>query len=234
MAHPIDQTGRVSEAGVLRPRMLMPLCGLVGVLILAFYFSAPLPIPAANAPEARIVDVGRRYHDTILLGAWLQGIGTALCVVFLVWLVARADASTRLAGMLAVGACALLLAVSVVEGALTDVWATGVSNGHPASAVVAFDLMGGFIHAFPVAPAPGVYLALGVVLRDSPVLPRLFSPAAFALGAGFLAAGFAAVFSDAGQIAVIVFLALQAVWIGAAAIVLLVRRGPPAASSVPG
>ena len=44
-----------------------------------------------------------------------------------------------------------------------------------------------FVHVFPVAPAPLVYLSLGAVLLGSDVLPRRFGHLALLLGAAFSA-----------------------------------------------
>lgn len=77
----------------------------------------------------------------------------------------------RLSGLLAVVGAATLLAVSVIEGAFTIDWAQAAVNGHPAVALSSHDVMTVFVHVFPVAPAPLVYLSLGAVLLGSELLP---------------------------------------------------------------
>ncbi len=212
-------------------RVLTALCGIVGVAMLGAYFAAPIPQPPTNASAAQVADVAMRYRDSVMLGGWLQACGTTLSVVFFLSLVHRSGAVTKLAGVLTTLASAVLLAVGLFEASLLIDVATAAANGHAATALSSYDLMGVFVHTFPIVPAPFTFLSLGWVLLGSPVLPRLFGYLALAIGVAFEVVGFAGLFSSAALIATIVVIAAFELWILAAAIVLLVR-GERAASAV--
>ena len=77
------------------PRVLAAICGIIGVLTLVASFNVN-PGPPAGATLAQVVDFGKQYHDSILVGAWRQGIGSLLNVIFvlLVRVVASLPAPT--------------------------------------------------------------------------------------------------------------------------------------------
>jgi hypothetical protein len=211
-----------STAAPARPtRVLAAVCGILGVIALGVYFGAAPPLPALDASAPQVADVGARYHLLLLLGAWLQATGTLLCVVFFLALVWLAAATTRLAGMLTMVGAATLLAVTAIEGAFTIDWAQAAANGHAATALTSYDVMSVFVHVFPIAPAPLVYLPLGVVLLHAAVLPRPFAYLALLLGAGFAVVGLSGLFAAAGLTLVVV--ASQSLWFLAAATALLAR-----------
>jgi hypothetical protein len=168
----------VTRKGGLRPldRVVPAACGLLGVVALAVYFGAAPPLPPPDAGAAEVAGVGLRYHGTLFLGAWLQATGTLLCVVFFVALVQLAGGATRPSGLLTVVGAGTLLAVAVVEGAFTVDWAQAAADGHPAVALSSYEVMSAFVHVFPMAPAPLVYLSLGAALAGSDVLPRRLRP----------------------------------------------------------
>jgi hypothetical protein len=74
-----------------------------------------------------------------------------------------------------------------------------------------------------IVPAPVIFLALGTILLGSGLLPRVFGYLALALGIAFAIAGLVALFTT--PILTIVVLSLQALWVLAAAITLLVQVG---------
>src|SRR5919199_4081254 len=199
-------------------RILVALCGILGVAALGVYFAAPFPMPPANATVTQVTGFAERYHNMLLLGEWLQATGSLLSVVFFLAIVHLAGAATRFAGMLTVLASAVLLAVGLLEGALTMDVAQATANGHPETALTSFDLMGVFVHVFPIGPAPAVYLALGAVLLGSRVLPQALGYLALALGAGFEIVGFAGLFSATALNVVVFLLIALELWIVAAAI----------------
>lgn len=205
-------------------RRLAALCGIVGMILLGVYFLAAPPLPPPDATAAQVASVAIQYHNTWFLGAWIQATGTLLSVVFFIALIHLAGAATRLAGMLTLLGSAVLLAIVLVEGAFTIDLAQAAANGHLETALTSYDLMGVFIHIYPFAPAPLIFLSLGAVLLGSRVLPRGFGYVAVALGAAFEIVGFAGLFTT--PILTLVVLGLEALWIIAAAITLMVRAGP--------
>lgn len=204
-------------------RILTALCGILGASLLAVYFLAAPPLPPADATSAQVVSVATQYHDLWFLGAWLQATGSLLSVVFFLALVHLAGGATRLAGTLTLLGSAVLLAVALIEGAFTMDLAQAAANGHPETALTSYDIMGVFIHVFPLAPAPLIFLSLGAVLLGSRLLPRVFGALALALGIAFEIAGFVGLFTT--PILTLVVLALQSLWVVAAALALLLRAG---------
>ena len=225
---------RSDRAAATRPfRLLAAVSGIAGVIALGVDFGGAPPLPALDASAIQVAEVGARYHGILFLGAWLQATGTLLCVVFFGALVRLSAATTRLAGMLTMVGAATLLAVAAVEGAFTIDWAQAAVNGHAAAALTSYDVMSVFVHVFPIAPAPLVYLSLGVVLLHAAVLPRLFAYLALVLGAAFAVVGLSGLFTAAAVTLVVV--GSQSLWILAAAIALLARTTPnPTAADQPG
>lgn len=204
-------------------RNLTALCGLLGVALLGAYFGAAPPLPPADATAAQVARVALQYHDKWFLGAWLQATGSLLSVVFFLALVAMAGAVARLAGVLMTVGAAVLLAVVAVEGAFTIDLAQAAADGHPEVALTSYHVMGVFIHIFPLAPAPLIFLSLGVALRGSSLLPAGLGYLALALGAAYAVVGLAGLFTT--PLLTLVVLGLQSLWTVAAAVLLAVRRG---------
>ncbi|MDQ6675184.1 MAG: hypothetical protein M3069_31360 [Chloroflexota bacterium] len=203
---------------------LAALSGIVGVLVLAIYFSQPLPIPVNTEPVAAFTAFGNRYHNEIMVGAWIQAIGTLLVSIFFLELVHLAGAATRLSGLMTVFSAGALWVVGLVEVVASMAIAQAAGDGHVEGAAAAFDLTGVFIHVIPIGPAGAVYLALGAVLLGARVLPRVFGFLALALGASFEIAGFVGLFDPTNpQLSITILLILQEVWVLAAAIIVLVR-----------
>src|SRR5579863_4467933 len=94
---------------------LAAISGIVGVLVLAVYFSQPLPIPAHTEPVAAFAAFGNQYYNEIMVGAWIQAIGTLLVTIFFLELVQLAGAMTRLSGLMTVFSAVALWAVGLVE-----------------------------------------------------------------------------------------------------------------------
>jgi hypothetical protein len=113
--------------------------------------------------------------------------------------------------------------VVLIEGVFTIDLAQAAANGHLETSLTSFDLMTVFTYIYPIVPAPVIFLGLGTILLGSRLLPRVFGFLAFGLGIAFAIVGLIALFTTA--ILSIVVLSLQALWVLAAAITLLVRAG---------
>ncbi|HEX9036175.1 MAG TPA: hypothetical protein VF808_04210 [Ktedonobacterales bacterium] len=209
--------------------ILTALCGLAGTALLVVYFLAAPPLPSASASMAEVVGVATKYHNTWFLGAWIQATGSALSVVFFMALVHLAGGAGKLAGTLTLLGSSVLLAVTLIEGAFTIDLAQAAVNGRDVTALTSYDQMSVFIHIFPMAPAPLIYLPLGVALLGSRLLPRVFGWLAIALAVAFVIAGFAGLFTT--PILTLIPLALQILWVPATAVTLAVSRGWPPASA---
>jgi hypothetical protein len=214
-----------------RTHTLVALSGILGVVLLSGYFAAPFPQPSANATVEQIAATANNYSTLLLIGGWLQITGTMLAAIFFVGLVYLSRAITRLSGMLTLFAAAVLLSTSLLEATLLMNVAYATTNGHPQTALNSWDLMTMFIHVFPIGPAPLSYLSLGALLLGSMVLPRLFGYLALLLGIGFALVGFLGLLVPAVNYAIIALLIAQELWILAAGVTLLIRRGQEPLSS---
>lgn len=184
-------------------------------------FSLGLAQLPANAPNADILKAVTENRDAWYLGAWLQATGSMLSIVFFVALVFEANALTKLSGILTVVGSTTLLTVVLIEGAFTIDLAQAAANGRDAVSLTSFDLMTVFTHIYPLAPAPLIFLSLGMVLLSSNVLPRGFAYTAFVLGIAFLIAGLISLFTIPWL--VLVVLVLQSIWGLGAALAYLLR-----------
>jgi hypothetical protein len=209
-------------------------CGIAGPLLLTLYFGLPALVPRlgsllySGAPTTtRIVAVGAEFRRLLTLGAWVQGTGALLCVVFLLALAQWSDGASGLPGRILLLGCAVLVGLVLAEMVFTLTWANSATHGQSASARAAYDLMTHFAQVFPIVPAPTVYLALATVLATGrAVLPAIFTRLAAVIGIGFLLVGLVAVITPDATSAAGSLAALQAVWILATGISALRRRNP--------
>ncbi|HEY2505719.1 MAG TPA: hypothetical protein VGI58_04330 [Streptosporangiaceae bacterium] len=207
-----------------RERRLVVLCGVLGPLMLAAYFAVPLFVSplgrllyAAHPGTAAVVDIGRRYHELLEVGAWLQATGALLAVIFFLALAEGAGPRTLAAKLTLVGS-AVLLAVVLAEVVFTLTWVSAAVNRQEASARASFDLMATFIRVFPIIPAPVIYLSVGVLLLGTTVLPRLFAYLALILSVAFAVAGLIGALLPGAAAATAGLAGLQILWLIAAAI----------------
>ena len=206
-------------------RILIALCGILGTILLGLYFGVGFSVGLAQLPldttAAQVVSIGREYRNLWFLGTWLQATGSLLSVVFFLALVQRAGRTASLAGLLTIVGSAVLLAVVLVEGVFTINLAQAAVSGHPTTSLASFDIMSVFTYVYPIVPAPVIFLALGTVLLGSYLLPRVLGYLAFGLGIAFAVVGLIGLFTT--SLLTIAVLSLQALWVLAAAITLLVR-----------
>ena len=194
--------------------------GILGTIALALYFNAPAltGCPCTSASPQLAAFIGS-HPDFLYAGVWLQATGTLLSVVFFLTIVHLAGATTRLAGLIAIVASASLLSLVLVEGAFLATIPQAVAAGDTATFTTTFLLSTGvFVRIYPLAPASVTYLALGMVILASTLLPRWLGYLALGFGIGFEIAGLLAVFSGIGLVLVVVLATGQELWIVAAAI----------------
>jgi hypothetical protein len=111
----------------------------------------------------------------------------------------------------------------LIEGVFTLDLAQAAVNGHLATSLTSFDIMTVFTYVYPIVPALLIFLSLGTILLGSRLLPRVFGYLAFGLGIAFAVVGLVGLFTT--PVLALVVLSLQALWVLAAAITLMVRSG---------
>jgi len=204
------------------PAVFTAVCGVVGTLCLIGSFRIN-PSPPADLSTAQLVDWAVQHHTTIVLGGWLQGIGSLLTVLFALALVHLAGATHRFTGWATLLAGGAILLVSLVEVTFYLAAAQAAVAGDVATGVIANALINAVQHVFLIAPA--LLMPVGVVLLGSRVLPRGFAYSALVFGAVLQVLGLVGLFGVL-QPVIDVLLIVQGVWFLAAACTLLVRPIP--------
>ena len=200
-------------------RFLTALCGIVGPVTLVASFLIN-PAPPADASVAQLTEFAHRHYSTIVLGGWLQGMGSLLIVIFALALVHLAGATHWFSGWMTLLAGATILMVSLVEITFYLGAVQAAVSGDEASGLASDNLRKAVQHDFLIAPA--LLLPLGVVLARSRLLPPAFAWLGLALGALLQILGLAGLFHVL-QPVIDVLLIVQALWFVAAAIALIAR-----------
>ncbi len=201
-------------------RILVALCGLLGVAALMFSFSIN-PAPPAGATIQQIVVWGKQHETLILAGSWLQGVGSLLEVIFMLGLIHLAGATKSLAGWITAFSATVIVGISFVEVSFYLSAIEGGVNGDLTTLSVSINLIKAIQHAYVIAPAPANLLALGVVLLSSHLMPRIFGYLALLLGTALGVLGLVGTFIPLQQVIDLV-LTVQEVWYAAIAIALIV------------
>jgi hypothetical protein len=199
--------------------LLTAICGILGPAILVASFVIN-PAPPADYTTDQLRDFATQHHNRIVLGGWLQGMGSLAIVLFTLALVHLAEATHRLAGWITLLAGACILMVSLVEITFYLGAVQAMEVGDTLSALASHNLIKAVQHVFLIAPA--LLLPLGFVLLSSDVLPRVFAYSALAMGAALQVFGLLGLFNVL-QPMIDVFLIVQAFWFVAAAVALLLR-----------
>jgi hypothetical protein len=207
--------------------LLTAACGIIGPAILVTSFLIN-PAPPADYTVDQLRDFAIRHHNGIVLGGWLQGMGSLLVVLFTLALVHLANATHRLAGWITLLAGASILMVSLVEIAFYLGAVKATESGDTTSALASNNLIKAVQHVFLIAPA--LLLPLGFVLLGSNVLPRAFAYLSLAMGAALQALGLLGLFNVL-QPVIDVLLIVQSFWFVAAAVALLVRGSETTAAT---
>lgn len=201
-------------------RLMAGLCGIAGpIALVASFWMNPAP-PSGLSPDALVQWAAPRV-GSLLLGGWMQGIGSLLMVIFALALV-ELSAPNSFAARLARLAAGTILAVSLIEVTFYLAAANSVSIGDRTLALVSSGLIEAVQHVFLIAPA--LLIPLGFVLWRSRLIGRILALSALAIGAMLQVLGFVGIFRPI-QPVVDVVLIVQAAWFGLAGIVFSVGQG---------
>jgi len=202
-------------------RRFCVLSGVAGIVLLIVSFainSGPPPDPSS----AELVKFGQQHYATILWGAWLQAVGPMLIVLFAFALDHLAGATLRLAGWMTFFGAAILMTVSLIE---ITFYISALSPEPAIMPSISLKVIYAVQHLYFIVAAPALFLPLGIVLLNSPVLPRVFGHLALILATAFASLGVIFLFSLTLPGPVTAFAGVQALWWLAAAITLIVRSG---------
>jgi hypothetical protein len=126
-----------------RFRLFLSSCGILGCSALVLYFSAPFlifPFPPSSASASQIVSNGTAYSLEYVIGAWLQGTGTFLVVIFVAGLVYVTKAWDKFSSWITLMASVVMLMLSLNEGSYFIDVPQAILNGHNEAALTSFDL----------------------------------------------------------------------------------------------
>lgn len=201
-------------------RIMVAVCGLLGVIALVVSFSIN-PAPPAGASIRQIVVWGQAHENLILAGSWLQGFGSLLEMIFIIALVHLANATQRLRGLITIAAAIIIASVSLVEVSFYISAIEGGVAGDLESLAVSLNLIKAIQHAYVIAPAPALLLSLGLVMYISRQFSHVFSYLALLLGVTMSILGLLGTFIPL-QTVIDSVLSAQEVWFAAVAIALIV------------
>jgi hypothetical protein len=193
------------------------LCGIFGATTLVSSFVMN-PAPPAEFSVSQLRDFAVQHHNGIVIGAWLQGMGSLLLVLFAIAVVHLAGATHTFAGWVTLLAGATILMVSLVEISFYLGAVQAAEAGDLTSGMVSNALIKAVQHVFLIAPA--LLLPLGAVLLGARILPRLFAYLALAIGATLQIFGLVGLFG-ALQPIIDDVLIVQALWFVAAGVALI-------------
>lgn len=214
----------VDRSEATRPSVSgVALAGIVGALTLGSSFLILPSPPAISASLGQLVDWANGHHNLLLLTAWLEAVGAALFVAFLLMVASINVSGQRTARLLTVLFGGAVLTVSLVYAISVIMLAESSKIGGTQlqTAAVAYGLFAACEHTFLLAPP--VFLSLGFALRGSSLLGRRFSKSAVALGCAAVVVGLVGLFyakpQNAGPagLAINVLIGLQSLWVLVAA-----------------
>src|SRR5262249_3972446 len=142
--------------------------------------------PPSAASPAELANFAQQNYARVLWGAWMQGVGPVLIVLFAFVLVHLAGASQQLAGWMTFFGATILMTVSLIE----ITFYIGALYRDPAiMPSVSLALISAVQHLYFMVAAPALFLPLGIILVRCRILPRVFGYLALALAATFAALG---------------------------------------------
>jgi hypothetical protein len=207
-------------------RVLVPFLPILGVPVLIAGFALNSGPPAGSS-LAQMTVFGAAHAHSILLGGWLQIMGTVMASIFALVVVSTAGVTARLTGVLTLFGVTLLVGIGLAE-------MTGyvlVTTGSTAIVNVGAHLITAVQHGYGMIGAPLVFLPLGVAILKTGILGRALGWAAVILGAVFFIFGFLGVLWPI-QTVVDLLSSLQGIWWVAAGVNWIQRVGRTAPATV--
>lgn len=162
-------------------RVLIAITGFIGVVALSASFAIN-PAPPAGLTIPQVVIWGKEHEILIQAGAWLQAFGSLLKVIFILAILHIAGAMRHFMGLIAAASAVLIMGVSLLEVSFYLSAIAGGVSGDLATLAVSLNLIKAIQHAYVIAPAPALLLALGGVIITSRLFPRLLGYLGLAFG----------------------------------------------------
>ncbi|HXB30508.1 MAG TPA: hypothetical protein VNW49_11850 [Puia sp.] len=195
------------------------ICGIIGVIMLVVSFNIN-PGPPEGASYEQLIAFGHQYYASILWGAWLQTIGPFLIILFAFSLVFLSGAGQTLSGWMVFFGSGVLMTISLIE---ITFYIAVLFKDPPQGSLFGLNIIYAVQHLYFIIGAPAVFIPLGIVLRNSNVLPRLFSWLAIGMGIFFGILGIVFLFHLILPVWVTAIAGVQAFWWLASSIIVVVR-----------
>ena len=200
-------------------KKLSGFCGITGVIMLLISFNIN-PGPPEGASYVQLLSFGHKYYASILWGAWLQTIGPFLIVLFAFTLVFLSRAAQTLAGWMVFFGAGILMTISLIE--ITFYIAVLFENP-PLGSLIGLNTIYAVQHLYFIIGAPALFIPLGIVLRNSNILPQWFSWLALFMGILFAVLGIVFLLHLILPVWVTAIAGIQAFWWLASSIVIIIR-----------
>jgi hypothetical protein len=193
--------------------------GIIGVILLVISFKIN-PGPPEGASYEQLISFGHQYYSSILCGAWLQTIGPFLIILFAFSLVFLSGAGQTLAGWMVFFGAGVLMNISLIE---ITFYIAVLFKDPPQGSLIGLNIIYAVQHLYFIIGAPALFIPMGMVLRNSNVLPKLFSWMAIGIGVFFGILGIVFLFRLVLPVWVTAIASVQAFWWLAASILMVVR-----------
>ncbi len=204
--------------------ILAALSGLFGVVMLITSFMIN-PGPPPNPTADQLMEFGKQYKNSIILGAWLQAVSPCMIVLFAFAIVHLAGAAAKFSGWMTFFGGIILVTVSFIE---VTFYLSAVNGNTPTAGLISLDLIHAVQHLFSIIAAPWLFFSLSVIILGSGVLPHTFGYVGLILGLAFAILGIVALFNPL-QYLIDYLSMIQGFWWLSASFALLLRAGKIAA-----
>jgi hypothetical protein len=198
---------------------LSAISGIIGVILLIISFNIN-PGPTPGSSYEQLVAFGHQYYASILWGAWLQTVGPFLIIIFAFSLVFLSGAGQTLAGWMTFFGAGILMTVSLIE---ITFYIAVLFKDPPLGSLVGLNIIYAVQHLYFIIAAPALFIPLGILLRNSGILPKWFSWSAIGMGVLFAILGIVFLLRLVLPIWVTAIAGIQAIWWLTSSIVMIIR-----------
>jgi hypothetical protein len=200
-------------------KRLCGISGIIGVIMLVVSFNIN-PGPPQDASYEQLISFGHEYYASILWGAWLQTIGPFLIILFAFSLVFLSGASQTIGGWMVFFGAIILMTISLIE---ISFYIAVLFKDPPQGSLFGLNIIYAVQHLYFIIGAPALFIPLGMVLRNSNVLPKLLSWLAIGIGVFFGILGIVFLLRLILPAWVTAIAGVQAIWWLATSIMMVVR-----------
>jgi hypothetical protein len=210
-------------------RWWTPGCGIGSVVLFTVHALVHGSLPAQDASAAQLLRYASRHHAALLASAWLDGLATALLVLFVAGILGLAGRTSAPAAAVTLAGAGMIASLILFSDVFFVTLAQAGRDGQATLALTAWRLLAAINLIFPAANMLWLTGLAALVLYAS-VVPRALAYLGLALGLAEVAAGPAGLATGSTTLDNSWF-SLAGLWVIAAALTLGARH--PAPTSTP-